>query len=60
MAVEAVPAVATGIVLKKRPLPFGLVTGAAGAHPMIHAQHFNYVSFSSPLTSDFKRPTLNV
>ena len=42
MAVEARPDKASAPAIKNWPQPFGLVTGSAGAHPMIHARRYQY------------------
>ena len=44
MAVEADPKLATAKEVKDRKKPWGLATGAAGSHPMIHAQRFQYAN----------------
>ena len=42
MAVEADPTAAAAPDVKAKKKAWGLVTGAAGAHPLIHAQMFQY------------------
>ena len=44
MAVEADPTAATSPDVKAKKKAWGLVTGAAGAHPLIHAQMFQYAN----------------
>ena len=42
MAVEVDPTTAAAPDVKAKKKGWGLVTGAAGAHPLIHAQMFQY------------------